>query len=220
MSDAWARVDQYVTDTIVQQDDALIDALRESAAAGLPPISVSAPQGKLLMLLARAQRARSILEVGTLGGYSTIWLARALPSDGQLVTLELDAKHAAVARRNVDRAGIGGMVEIIEGRAIETLPTLLSHPAAPFDLVFIDADKATIPEYFGWALRLTKSGSVIIVDNVVRNGALADPDSRDANVQGVRTLHDLIAGDSRVSATTIQTVGAKQYDGFTLILVN
>jgi predicted O-methyltransferase YrrM len=215
----WTDVDRYVRDTLVRQDDALDAALRESAAAGLPSIAVSAAQGKFLMLLAEAMHARTILEIGTLGGYSTIWLARALMPGGRLVTLEANPKHAAVARRNVDAAGIGALVDILPGRAIETLPALEGHAAAPFDLIFIDADKPSIPDYFSWAVQLAHAGSVILVDNVVRDGELANPRSDDPNVQAVRRFHEQVGADARVSATTLQTVGDKGYDGFTLMIV-
>jgi predicted O-methyltransferase YrrM len=200
-------------------DAALEAALRDSAAAGLPAIAVSPAQGKLLHLLARMQGARNILEIGTLGGYSTIWLARALPGGGRLVTLEVDPKHAETARANIARAGLDGMVELRLGPALETLPLLAAEKRDLFDLIFIDADKAAIPEYFAWALRLSRRGTMIIVDNVVRNGALADPASTDAAVMGARRLHELLACEPRVSATTLQTVGSKGYDGLTLALV-
>lgn len=218
--DLWSFVDAYVTDGLVGHDELLEGALERSAAAGLPAISVSPPQGKLLHLLARAMGARRILELGTLGGYSTIWLARALPRGGRVVTLELEEKHAAVARDNVRRAGVARRVEIRLGPALDTLDALIAESAKPFDLVFIDADKPRIPDYYDRALQLTHPGSVIIVDNVVRDGKLADASSDDPNVQGVRKLHDILAHDARVTATTIQTVGSKGYDGFTLALVN
>ncbi|HXE60061.1 MAG TPA: O-methyltransferase [Gemmatimonadaceae bacterium] len=220
MSDEiWSAVDEYITDGLVGHDEFLEGALERSAAAGLPAISVSAPQGKLLSLLARAMGARRILEIGTLGGYSTIWLVRALPRGGRVVTLELEEKHAAVARDNLRRAGFARRVEIRLGPALETLDALIAESVKPFDFVFIDADKPRIPDYYDRALHLTHSGSVIIVDNVVRDGKLADASSDDPNVQGVRKLHELLAHDPRVSATTIQTVGSKGYDGFTLALV-
>jgi predicted O-methyltransferase YrrM len=215
----WTAVDRYITDLLVPHDAALQGALEASAAAGLPDIQVSAAQGKLLHLLARIGGARNILEIGTLGGYSTIWLARALPADGRLITLESDATHAAVARANIARAGLDGLVDVRLGRALETLPQLLSEDRGPFDLVFIDADKPSNAEYFGWALRLSRPGSVIIVDNVVRGGGIVDAGNQDANVQGVRRLHALLAAETRVSATAIQTVGSKGYDGFAIALV-
>lgn len=217
--DLWNAADDYITAALVGHDPMLEGALERSAAAGLPAISVSPPQGKLLHLLARAMGARRILELGTLGGYSTIWLARALPRGGRVVTLELDEKHAAVARDNLRRAGLARRVDIRVGPALDTLDTLIAEAVKPFDFVFIDADKPRIPDYYTRALRLTHPGSVIIVDNVVREGKLADASSDDANVQGVRALHKMLSHDTRVTATTIQTVGMKGYDGFTLALV-
>lgn len=217
--ESWAAVDDYLAATLVQGDAALAAALADSAAAGLPEISVTPSQGKLLHLLARAQGATRILEVGTLGGYSTIWLARALPPGGRLVTLEVDPKHAAVAQANLDRAGVADVVEIRLGPALDTLPKLASEAPAPFDFIFIDADKPSNPDYFAWALRLTRRGSLIVVDNVIRNGAVVDAASTDPAVQGVRRLNELMAAEPRVSATAIQTVGGKGYDGFALALV-
>lgn len=210
----WRDVDSYIEQVVGASDEALEAALAYSAEQGLPPISVSPAQGKLLHLLARAIGARRILEVGTLGGYSAIWLARALPPDGRLVTLELSEHHAAVARANVARAGLADVVEVVVGRAVETLRSLTGH----FDLVFIDADKPSNRDYVEGALRLTHPGSVIVVDNVVRGGSVLDADGDD-NVQGVRRLNELIASEARLSATTVQTVGAKGYDGFTFALV-
>jgi predicted O-methyltransferase YrrM len=210
----WRDVDSYIERVVGASDEALEAALAYSAEQGLPPISVSPAQGKLLHLLARAIGARSILEVGTLGGYSAIWLARALPPDGRLVTLELSEHHAAVARANVARAGLADVVEVVVGRAVETLRSLTGH----FDLVFIDADKPGNRDYVEGALRLTHPGSVIVVDNVVRGGRVLDADGDD-NVQGVRRLNELIASEARLSATTVQTVGAKGYDGFTFAVV-
>jgi predicted O-methyltransferase YrrM len=215
----WNDVDDYLSRSLVQPDAALDRALEASAAAGLPPIQVSAAQGKLLQLLAKVQGARRILEIGTLGGYSTIWLGRALPPDGRLITLEADPKHAEVARANIAQAGLSALVDLRLGRALDTLPRLVAEKPPPFDLVFIDADKPSIPEYFGWALRLTRAGSLIIVDNVVREGAVADPGSTDPSVQGVRRFIEMAAAEPRVSATIIQTVGNKGYDGFALALV-
>lgn len=215
MSDLWTSVDQYICDHIVHDDAALEAAVRDSEAAGLPPIQVSPPQGKLLHLLARSIHARAILEIGTLGGYSTIWMARALPADGSLLSLEINPKHADVARKNIARAGLDRIAEVRVGAALETLPQL----RGPYDLTFIDADKINIPQYFDWAVKLSRPGSLIIVDNVVREGGLIDPDG-DVNVQGVRRLHEMLANDTRVSATTIQTVGSKKYDGFTLAVCN
>ena len=215
----WTAVDRYLCGQLLPPDPALEAALQASIAAGLPPIHVSPNQGKLLQLLARLQQARTILEIGTLGGYSTIWLARALPAGGRLITLEADPGHAAVARANFVRAGLAGVVELRPGRALDTLPQLAAEGRGPFDLIFIDADKPGYPDYFAWALKLTRRGSLIIVDNVVRKGAVIDPVSPDPNVQGVRRLHELIAAEPHVSATAIQTVGSKGYDGFVLALV-
>jgi predicted O-methyltransferase YrrM len=215
----WSAVDRYITDLLVPPDPALDAALQASAAAGLPPIHVAPNQGKLLRLLAQVQGARAILEIGTLGGYSTIWLARALPADGRLITLESDPKHAEVARANIARAGLADVVELRLGQALETLPQLAAEGLGPFDLVFIDADKPSTPEYFIWALRLCRRGSVIIVDNVVRKGAVVDAASGDPTIQGVRRFYELLAAERRVSATAIQTVGSKGYDGFAIALV-
>jgi predicted O-methyltransferase YrrM len=211
----WTAVDRYITDLLVSSDPALDAALRASADAGLPAIAVSPAQGKLLMMMAQMLGARRILEIGTLGGYSTIWLARGLAAGGRLITLEADRKHAEVARSNIARAGLADVVEVRLGRAIDTLPLL----EGPFDLIFIDADKVSYPEYFQWAIRLSRAGSVIIADNVVRKGAVIAADSSDANVQGVRRFHELLAAETRVSATAIQTVGSKGYDGFTVVRV-
>ncbi len=222
MSDSqrWTQVDDYVIDRLIGPDTDLDAALADSRDAGLPSIAVSAPQGRLLHLLARAIGARRILEVGTLGGYSTIWLARALPADGRLITLELEEHHARVARANLERAGVSDRVEIRVGPARETLPGLAGELAAPFDLVFIDADKENIPTYFDWSVKLSRPGALIMTDNVVRNGALADPEASDPRVLGVRAFHEMLGGRSDVASTTIQTVGAKGYDGFNLAVVN
>lgn len=217
--DQWSAVDRYVADLLIPPDTSLDETLKASSAAGLPAISVSPPQGKLLMLLARMHGARNILEIGTLGGYSTIWLARALPAGGRLITLEAEARHADVARANIARAGLAGSVDLRLGLALNTLPQLEVEGRGPFDFIFIDADKPNIPEYFTWALRLSGAGSVIVVDNVVRQGAVVDATSTDTNVQGVRRFNDLLAAERRVDATTIQTVGSKGYDGFTLAVV-
>ena len=215
----WNKVDQYISDLLVPADAALDEALAASTKAGLPAINVAPNQGKLLHLLARIQGAKSILEIGTLGGYSTIWLARALPPEGRLVTLEFDPKHAEVARSNIARAGLTRVVEVRVGKALDLLPGIQAEAKGPFDLVFIDADKENIPHYFSWALKLARRGSVIIVDNVVRKGAVADAASSDVNVLGVRRFNELVAREPRVSATAIQTVGSKGYDGFALVLV-
>jgi predicted O-methyltransferase YrrM len=215
----WNTVDRYINDLLVPSDSALDTALAASAEAGLPAINVAPNQGKLLQLLARMQGARSILEIGTLGGYSTIWLARALSPGGRLITLEADPKHADVARANIARAGLAEMVELRLGRALDTLPALLREGRGPFDLIFIDADKPGYPDYFAWALKLSRRGSLIVADNVVRKGAVADPASTDPMVQGVRRFTELVAAEPRVSATAIQTVGSKGYDGLAIMLV-
>lgn len=211
----WDDVDRYIGDTLVQPDAALSATLEASEAAGLPPISVSPAHGKLLWLLARTLQAKRILEIGTLGGYSAIWLARGLAPGGRLITLEALEKHAALARENLARAGLGDRVEVRVGPALDTLPQL----AGPFDLVFIDADKQNNPQYFRWALKLSRPGSLIVVDNVVRDGAVLDARSRDGAVQGVRQLYELMAAEPRVAATAVQTVGVKGYDGFAIALV-
>ena len=213
-------VDRYINEHLLRADPALDNALQKSTVAGLPAINVAPNQGKLLHVLARAMGAKSILEIGTLAGYSTIWLARALPSGGRLVTLEVDAKHAGVARENVANAGVGDLVDIRVGAALDTLPRLHAAGAGPFCLTFIDADKENIPHYFEWALKLSRPGSLIIVDNVVREGALIDERSADPNVVGVRRLHELLRNEPRVSATTLQTVGNKGYDGLTFAVVH
>ena len=218
MNERWAEVDHYIDDTLVGQDPGLRAALTATAAEGLPPINVSPSQGKLLNLIARIQRATRILEVGTLAGYSTIWLARALPEDGRIVTLEIDPHHAEVARANVAFAGVGDQVEIQVGAAVDSLARMVDDGVDPFDLVFIDADKPSNLDYVTFALQLTRPGSVIIVDNVVRNGEVIDPDG-DANVQGVRRLFEAVSGNPHLSATAIQTVGSKGYDGFLIGVV-
>jgi predicted O-methyltransferase YrrM len=215
----WTAVDRYIASAMVPSDAALDAALAASDAAGLPPIQVSVTQGKFLALLATIRGARQILELGTLGGYSTIWLARTLPAGGRLITLEAEPRHAEVARSNLQRAGLTERAEVRLGRALDTLPLLAREGAGPFDFVFIDADKANIPEYFSWSLKLTRPGSVIVVDNVVRKGNVIDGTSSDVNVQGVRRFNEQLASTSGVSATTLQTVGSKGYDGFTLVLV-
>lgn len=216
-SDTWTAVDTYVTGELLPADPALDGAQDASRAAGLPAISVSAAQGKFLHLLARIQGARKVLEIGTLGGYSTIWLARALPPDGRVITLEYDPRHADVARASIARAGFADRVDIRVGRAIETLPALT--PEAPFDLVFIDADKPSTAEYFNWALKLSRKGTVIVVDNVVRNGGIVDA-SPDADAQAMRDFLAVLGADRRVDATAIQTVGSKGYDGFAIAIVD
>ncbi len=215
----WSAVDRYFEDLLIPADPALSAALAANAAAGLPAYDVAPNQGKLLHLLARMVGAARVLEIGTLGGYSTIWLARALSEGGLVVTLEADPAHARIARANLARAGLAGAVELREGRALGTLARLADEGVAPFDLVFVDADKPANPEYFAWALRLTRPGSVLVFDNVVRGGAVLDAASADPNVLGMRRLHAALAAEPRVSATTIQTVGAKGHDGFTLVRV-
>jgi len=212
--DLWSAVDRYFAGSLLSADAALEAALEASTAAGLPAIAVSPLQGKLLMQLAQIQGARRILEIGTLGGYSAIWLGRALPNDGRLVTLEISAKHAEVARANLARADLAERVEVLVGPALQTLPSLQERE--PFDLTFIDADKPSNADYFSWAMKLSRKGSIIVVDNVVRSGAVADATSQDPNVLGVHRLNELIAREPRVDATAIQTVGSKGYDGFIL----
>jgi predicted O-methyltransferase YrrM len=215
----WTAIDDYFNSALAPPDPVLEAALACSEAAGLPPIAVAANQGKFLMLLAQTLGARRILEIGTLGGYSTIWLARALPADGRLISLELDPRHAEVARANIRRAALEGVAEVRTGRALSSLPTLAAENIGPFDLVFIDADKPSNPDYFDWALQLTRPGSLIVVDNVVRRGAVTDASSRDPNVLGVRRLVDLVAKETRVDAAAMQTVGDKGHDGFLIARV-
>jgi len=217
--DLWTKVDKYFIDLFQPRDAALDAALQASEAAGLPAIAVAPNQGKLLMLLAQLQGARAILEIGTLGGYSTIWLARALPPDGRLISLEASLAHAEVARANIARAGLGAIVEVRVGRALDALPKLETEGLGPFDLVFIDADKSATADYFAWALKLSRRGSLIVADNVVRDGKVIDGGSRDSDVRGIRRFAEIVAAEPRVSATAIQTVGGKGYDGFVLALV-
>jgi predicted O-methyltransferase YrrM len=218
-AEAWSAVDDYVRSTLELDDEALVAAVEASAEAGLPPIQVSPPQGQMLQLLARSIGAESILEFGTLGGYSTIWLARALPAGGRLVTLEADPRYADVARRSIERAGLGDLVELRVGPALESLPMLDEEGAGPFDLVFIDADKVHTPDYFSWALDHCHAGGLIVADNVVRDGKLADLSCDDPAIVAQRRFHEMLSAEPRVEATTIQTVGGKGYDGFTLALV-
>lgn len=215
----WDDVDGYFTTLLAPEDEALQAAQRDSDTEGLPHISVTPNQGKLLQLLARLQGARTVLEIGTLGGYSTIWLARALPADGRLITLEYDSHHADVARRNLAYAGLEGIAEVRVGPALESLPKLADENPPPFDLVFIDADKANNPHYVEWALRLTRTGSLIILDNVVRGGRVIDPTSTDPGVRGTRAALELIAEHPRLEGTAVQTVGSKGWDGFALARV-
>src|SRR5271170_3656483 len=215
----WTEVDRYIVENSIPRDPLLEEALKANVAAGLPTIDVAPNQGKLLHLLARIQGAKRILEIGTLGGYSTIWLARALPSDGKLVTLEAEAKHAKVAQANIEHAGFSSIVELRLGPALESLSQLHAEGAPPFDFIFIDADKQNIPGYLEWSLRFSRPGTVIVTDNVVREGAVIDSQDPDPRVQGVRRFFEMIAADSRIEATTLQTVGSKGYDGFTLAVV-
>ncbi|MDC0759217.1 O-methyltransferase [Brevibacillus sp. AG] len=215
----WTAVDHYFTDKLLEADSVLDTVLQENAAAGLPAIDVAPNQGKFLHLLARIQGARSILEIGTLGGYSTIWLARALPADGRLITLEYDPKHAEVAQSNIARAGLDQIVEVKVGLALDSLIQLHKENQGPFDMIFIDADKKGNPDYFQWALKLSRKGTVIITDNVVRSGQVLDETSTDPNIVGVRQFTDMVAEEQRVSGTVVQTVGSKGYDGFAIMLV-
>ncbi len=215
----WTSVDSYITGMLVPSDPVLEAALAAGVSAGLPQIAVSSNEGKFLHLLARSIGARHILEIGTLAGYSTIWLARALPTGGRLITLEFDPKHADVARANLAAASLAEVVDLRVGAAIDSLPKIASEGLAPFDLVFIDADKKSNPEYFAWALKLTHPGSLIIIDNVVREGAVIDAASTDPAIQGVRRLNEMLAAEPRVIATALQTVGAKGHDGFAIALV-
>lgn len=219
MQEQWKAVESYLTDHLVPHDPALEAALVASEQAGLPPIAVAMNEGKLLHILARMMGAKMILEIGTLGGYSTIWLGRALPDDGKLITLEYDPKHADVATKNIANAGLGDRVEVRVGKAIDSLPVLEAEGQGPFDFIFIDADKPSNPEYFAWAMKLSHPGSLIIVDNVVREGRVADETTEDAGVKGVQKLLDDLAAEKRVIATALQTVGSKGYDGFALIWV-
>ena len=218
--DQWTAVDEYLNDLLIPSDPALEAAVEDSDAAGLPAISVTPTQGKLLWLFARLINARKILELGTLGGYSTIWLARALPKDGRLITLEASPEHAEVATANLERAGLSDRVELRVGRGLDLLPGLASEGIAPFDLIFIDADKVSTADYFVWALKLARPGTLIITDNVIRKGDVADPKSKDPSVVGMRRFFELLAKEKGVSATAIQTVGSKGYDGFAVAIVN
>lgn len=216
----WKQIDQYITDHLIGQDQVLEQALKSSSDAGLPNIQVAPNQGQMLMMLAKGIGASKILEVGTLGGYSTIWLARALPKDGKLITLELDPKHADVALKNFARAGFDKMIELRLGPALESMQKLVSENAGPFQLIFIDADKANIPEYFELAMKLAQKGSYIIVDNVIRDGEILDRHNTEPATVGVRKLYELLRDEDRVTATAIQTVGVKGHDGLLLALVH
>ncbi|HRK30582.1 MAG TPA: O-methyltransferase [Tepidisphaeraceae bacterium] len=218
-TELFRAVDEYIVSTLINEDDVLRQTQIDAKAAGLPAISVSAAQGKLLQLFVQMLAARRVLEVGTLAGYSAIWMARALPADGSLFTIEFDPRHAEVARQNVNRAGLSARVNQCVGDARDILPQLHAENAGPFDLVFIDADKKSTPIYFEWALKLSRPGSIIIVDNVIRSGRVADAASRDADVQGIQEFNRMVGGSGSVSATAIQTVGAKGYDGFALVRV-
>ena len=215
----WTHVDRYFNDRLLEEDPVLKSTLESNAQAQLPAIDVSPSQGKLLYLLARLQSAKRILEIGTLGGYSTIWLARALAPDGKVTTLELEKKHAAIAQTNIDRAGLSNQVEIIVGKAVDSLKALEQSGKGPFDFIFIDADKESLPAYFSWALRLSRTGSVILVDNVVRGGAVLDENSEDESVRGVQQMVEILSSRSGVEATAVQTVGAKGHDGFIIAYV-
>jgi predicted O-methyltransferase YrrM len=215
----WTQVDRFISGQLIPPDPVLDAVLQANADGGLPGIDVTPNQGKLLEILARMQQAADILELGTLGGYSTIWLARAVPAGGRVVTLEANPMHADIARANLMRAGVADRVDIRLGKALETLPRLAEEKQGPFDFVFIDADRTNLTEYFDWAVKLAHSGSVIIVDNVVRKGGVIDASSEDANIKGVRRFAERLSSDSRVTATMVQTVSAKGYDGFAMALV-
>ncbi len=217
--DIWEAVENYFEKTLLGPDSALDAALADAAAANLPAIQVASVHGKLLHLLARIMGARNILEIGTLGGYSTIWMARALPEGGRIVTLEASPKHADIAQKNFARAGVADKVELRLGKALDTLPKVAADGRAPFDMFFIDANKSNMPEYFEWSLKLARKGSVIIADNVVREGAVLDAKSKDADIQGVRRFLEMVGKERRVSGTALQTVSSKNYDGFALVLV-
>jgi predicted O-methyltransferase YrrM len=217
--DLWTSVDRYLTDTLVHPDDALNEAVQANTHAGLPAIDVAPNQGKLLHLLARIHGARRILEVGTLGGYSTIWLARALPPYGRLITLELDPTHASVASQNIQRAGLSSLVDIRVGSALESLTRLHADKTDPFDLIFLDADKPNNPVYLEWALKLSRPGTLIIGDNVIRDGEILDAASTDASVVGTRTFLERLGSHPRLDATALQTVGSKGYDGIAFAIV-
>jgi predicted O-methyltransferase YrrM len=217
--DRWTEVDNFFSQALIQPDPVLESALESSRAAGLPAISVSPNQGRLLEILVRMLGARSILEIGTLGAYSTIWLAKGMQPGGRLITLESDAAHAAVARANIARAGLQSVVELRLGSALDTLPQISAEGRGPFDLIFIDADKNNIPSYFEWALSLSRPGGIIVVDNVVRDGRVIDSNSDEPDIQGVRRFLEMVGANTTVSGTAIQTVGVKGYDGFAIVRV-
>jgi predicted O-methyltransferase YrrM len=217
--ESWVLVDEYLAGRLVPPDEVLEAAVKVGIDAGMPQIQVSPTQGKFLYLLARMLGAGRILEIGTLAGYSTIWLGRALPPDGRLVSLEVNPTHAEVARANLRRAGLDGIVQVRVGQALDSLAVLAQEGVGPFDLVFVDANKDQIPEYVAWALRLSRPGTVLVVDNVVRSGAVIDETSADANIRGIRRMFELVAAEPRLEATALQTVGVKGYDGFALLRV-
>jgi len=219
MQETWAAVDRYFGERLAPHDEALAASIESNHAAGLPSIDVPALMGKFLALMVRISGARDVLEIGTLGGYSTIWLARALPEGGRVITLEIDPRHAEIARKNLERAGVRERVEITIGPAIDAMRALYERAAPAFDLIFIDADKKSIPEYLDWSMKLSRPGTVIIVDNVVRDGKVLDPHSDDDDIQGVRRMTELMASNPRLSATAIPTVGARGYDGFAMAVV-
>jgi predicted O-methyltransferase YrrM len=218
-SEKWTEIDNFFSDALIPPDRVLESVLESSHAAGLPAINVSPNQGRLLEMLARILNAHTILEIGTLGAYSTIWLARGMQAGGRLITLEADPAHAAVALANIARAGLQNVVELRLGSASDTLPQISAERRGPFDLIFIDADKQNIPSYFEWALRLSRPGSVIVVDNVVREGRVIDSKSDDPDIQGVRRFIEMLGANATVSGTAIQTVGVKGYDGFAIVRV-
>ncbi|RWE73766.1 O-methyltransferase [Mesorhizobium sp.] len=218
-SKTWAAVDDYIVSSLFEADPVLDAVLRANRDQGLPAIDVSPAQGKLLSLLVRIRGAKTVLEVGTLGGYSTIWMARGLPADGKVVTLELDPHHARVARSNFERAGVSGKVALRVGPALQSIAALVDENAGPFDLIFIDADKPNNPNYLDWAMKLSRSGTIIVCDNVIRDGAVVKKNSGDVNVEGARAAFSFIGGEKRLDGTAIQTVGAKGYDGFAIAIV-
>jgi predicted O-methyltransferase YrrM len=218
-AELWGAVDQYIADQLIPSDPVLDEIVAANAAAELPAIDVAPNQGKLLHLLARIMGARKILEIGTLGGYSTIWLARALSEGGRMITLEANAKHADVARTNIARAGLDSTITLRLGAALDTLPQLAQEGEGPFDLIFIDADKPNIPSYVAWALKLSRKGTLIVVDNIIRKGKVIDASSDDPNVQGARRLFEMLATEPRLQATALQTVGSKGHDGFVMAVV-
>lgn len=217
--DTWTRVDDFLNSKLIRPDERFVRALSDQDSSGLPSINVTATQGKFLNMLSKITGARRILEIGTLGGYSTMWLSESLPPEGTLLSLELSEKHAGIARKNLERAGLAGKVEIRVGNAVETLPEVVNKGVDPFDLIFIDADKSSIPHYFKWAVKASRSGTLIVVDNVIRNGKLIDRDSTDPDVKGVAELVEIVSETPSVESTAIQTVGSKGYDGFMIVRV-